>query len=431
MPALAPDQTPVARATEWVDAHRDALIEFLCELIRTPSPNPPGEAAAAAVCAKHELRAHGLDVERYDVAGADGLRVPTVLGWLGPRTDRPALVLNAHVDTSPPGDGWTIDPWGADRRDGHVFGRGAVLSKGDVAAYVYAAAAARTVLPGDAATVVVALTADEGTGGELGPRHLLEERGLCPERAICAGVTHQVTIAHDGCIQLRLRIHGAAIHTALARPERETTRLAIALCERVLAADRELRRRASGIAGIGHPTLAVTRIATGAFFGLAPGLAEVWLDRRVVPEEDLDAAATQLRALVDDFAHDAGVLVEVELAQRALPLVPTREQGRWAEVVQAAASAELGVDVPLGGLPLYTDARWFGARGIPTAMYGAGPADLSTARINGADERVAEDDVVTAARVLTRVICHAAMEGRGNDHRAGSRPRSERDDDEA
>ena len=41
---------------------------------------------------------------------------------------RPArLVLSGHLDVVPPGDPatWTADPWGAEIRDGALYGRGA------------------------------------------------------------------------------------------------------------------------------------------------------------------------------------------------------------------------------------------------------------------------------------------------------------------
>ena len=90
----------------------------------------------------------------------------------------------------------------------------------------------------------------------------------------------------------------------------------------------------------------------------------------------------------------------------------------------SATRAVLGTDVPLGGVPLsaptrstrtrvplvplggvlYTDARWFGAHGIPTVMYGAGSGDLVEAGVNGQDENVAEEDVYLATQVVARVI---------------------------
>ncbi len=37
-----------------------------------------------------------------------------------------------------PGEGWTTDPYGAEIRDGVMYGRGVAVSKSDIATYAYA-----------------------------------------------------------------------------------------------------------------------------------------------------------------------------------------------------------------------------------------------------------------------------------------------------
>ena len=72
----------------------------------------------------------------------------------------------------------------------------------------------------------------------------------------------------------------------------------------------------------------------------------------------------------------------------------------------------LGNDISTGGLPLYTDARWFGSYGIPTIGYGAGSLDITEAGINGQDENVQENDVVKATEVIARVIAAVLQESK-------------------
>jgi acetylornithine deacetylase/succinyl-diaminopimelate desuccinylase-like protein len=398
---------PGAATDAWLGSQRDALMGFLDDLIAAPSPNPPADCRAVLARVAEEMQRLGLDTELRNLArGAESAGV--LLGWLGRRSRNPVLLMNAHVDTSPPGDGWTMDPYEATHRAGHVYGRGAVLSKGDVAAYVYAAGAVAATRGTPRATAVVAITADEGSGGHLGPAQLVGR--VRPDAAICAGMTHQVTVAHNGCLQIKLSLTGRPVHTALVEPTNDIMRNVLALTSRALAADDELRRRDGGIPGIASPTLSITRIAGGEWFGMAPGVVEVWLDRRVTPFEDFDRAHDELLALVRAVEADTGTRIEVEYAQQARPLETSAAQGGIAMLVQSEAQAVLGEPIALRGLPLYTDARWFGAAGIPTVMYGAGPSDIRRAGINGADERVSEDDVHTTARVLARVIGRAVAE---------------------
>ena len=401
----------VERAAREARVLRGAVADYLADLIRIPTDNPPGDCREAAARVQRELAALGLGSERIDVDWPEGPGpVPIVLAWLGPRTLTPALLLNAHVDASPPGDGWTVDPYAAERRNGRIYGRGATLSKADVAAYTYAVAAAARALNGAARdrTVVLAITADEGSGGERGPRHLLEAVGLRPERAICAGFTHAVGIAHDGCVQIKVTIEARATHTAFARPSSETMRAVAALARRAFDVDAELRDRPCDIPGIASPTLSVTRIRGGEWFGLAPGRAELWLDRRVTPEEDPAAVLEQLRLLVGDTLAGWDAAATVEVAQVAQPLRVTEAQNAWAAELQLTAAAVLGHAVPQRGVPLYTDARWFGAHGVPTVLYGAGAGDLLDTGANGSDENVHEQDLADATEVLARVVSAVA-----------------------
>jgi acetylornithine deacetylase/succinyl-diaminopimelate desuccinylase-like protein len=409
---VVPATTRAGEASAWLAARGGELIAFCRELIQIPTDNPPGDCGVAADRVERELEALGLPVERYDVEQDGGPALPTVLGWLGPRTDAPSLVLNAHLDASPPTREWTAAPSAAELRDGLIFGRGATLAKSDVAGYVYALAAARAALglPGET-SAVVAVTSDEGNGGDHGPRYLLEQVGLRPRRALTAGFTHWVGIAHDGAVQARLVVRGRAAHQAVIAPGEEAMRTAVAAAARIVEAGDRLRARTGRVAGIPHPTLNVTRLAGGELFGMAPGTVELLVDRRVTPEEQTEHAVAELRELVASIARGPGTTVELELVQVAEPLRPSGEQAEWARLVQQEAEAVLGKPVPCRGVPLYTDARWFGAHGIPTVLYGAGGADLAAAGINGADENVAEADVLAAAAVVARVAVRV-LEGR-------------------
>ena len=67
-----------------------------------------------------------------------------------------------------------------------MHGRGVAVSKSDIAAYSYAVLALKEAgisqrLQGE---IDLAFTFDEETGGELGPRRLLEQKTISPNMAI-------------------------------------------------------------------------------------------------------------------------------------------------------------------------------------------------------------------------------------------------------
>ncbi|MFN7882901.1 MAG: peptidase M20, partial [bacterium] len=53
---------------------------------------------------------------------------------------------------------------------------------------------------------------------------------------------------------------------------------------------------------------------------------------------------------------------------------------------------------------LYTDARLYGAHGIPAVLYGAGPRTVLESNAKRADEHVVLEDLRRATKVVARVL---------------------------
>ena len=112
--------------------------------MRQPSDNPPGDCAPHAARTAALLEAMGLVVERHrvpdDDVRANGMVSCTnliVRARFGAASG-PTIALNAHGDVVPPGEHWTADPYGAEVRDGVMYGRGVAVSKSDFATYAFA-----------------------------------------------------------------------------------------------------------------------------------------------------------------------------------------------------------------------------------------------------------------------------------------------------
>ena len=147
-------ETEVARRIgDAVEGLGGELVEFLREIVRIPTENPPGTnypECAGAIGRKMEEA--GLAVEYVEVPGellpalaphGEGLPRPSVIGRLTGRRDRPLLHFTGHYDVVPAGEGWTVDPYAAWIRDGKIYGRGASDQKSGIAAQVFAIKALR------------------------------------------------------------------------------------------------------------------------------------------------------------------------------------------------------------------------------------------------------------------------------------------------
>jgi acetylornithine deacetylase/succinyl-diaminopimelate desuccinylase-like protein/tRNA(Arg) A34 adenosine deaminase TadA len=385
-----------------------AAETLLAALVRTPSDNPPGDLAAAAERTAALLEGLGFTVERHPVppaacvsagmVSATNLVVRHVFGA------GPVIALNAHGDVVPPGAGWTADPYGAEIRDGVMFGRGVAVSKSDVAGYAFALKALKEAGAPLAGTVELHITFDEETGGEIGPGWLLAEGIVKPDYAVAAGFSYSVVTAHNGCLHLAVTVRGKSAHAA--KPETGADALAAATA--ILAALYEERDRLagqiSGTPGIGAPGLTVGLIAGGINTNVVPDEVIFRLDRRITPEESLSAVEAALRALIAGVAVGTGITVSVEAVLRAAPLTPLAGAERLAAAFCRHASAIFGTDVRTAGVPLYTDARHYAAAGIPIILYGAGPRSIEEANAHRANECLRLTDFHAAIRVTAHAL---------------------------
>ncbi len=111
----------------------ERCAELLTELIRERSV--VGEETTAHRWMANRLRDAGMRVEEYTV---ENTPAPLVLGELA-GGDRPGILFDGHFDTVfAVQDDWTRPPFAAEREGDLIFGRGAVDSKGSVAAMLAA-----------------------------------------------------------------------------------------------------------------------------------------------------------------------------------------------------------------------------------------------------------------------------------------------------
>lgn len=197
----------------------DAQRQFLAELVKVPSDNPPGDCAPHAERAAVLLEALGYEVERHPVPAdrvkAAGMISVTNLIIRHRFGDGPVIALNAHGDVVPPGEGWTKDPYGAEVVSGRMYGRGVAVSKSDFSTYAFALDALKRSGLKLNGTVELHFTYDEEIGGEVGPGWILEQGLTKPDLAVSAGFSYAVVVAHNGCLHLEVEVIGKSAHAAL------------------------------------------------------------------------------------------------------------------------------------------------------------------------------------------------------------------------
>ena len=402
--------TTYEKLDAWIDNHFDEEVRFLQELVRVPTDTPPGNNTPHALRTAELLQAMGLPAQQHPVPEAEvrayGLESITNLivqrrfgaGGL-------TIALNAHGDVVPPGDGWTHDPYGAEVVDGKLYGRASAVSKSDFASFTFALRALEAVAAPSQGAVELHFTYDEEFGGELGPGWLLKHGLTKPDYLIAAGFSYQVVTGHNGCLQMEVTLHGLASHAAFPHTGVDALQAANRLLTALYAHNDVLRTRLSQMQGITHPYLNVGRIEGGSNTNVIPGKVVLKLDRRMIPEEDSATVEAEVRALIESAVTPcAGVRVEMRRLVLAEALKPMAGNAPLVTAIQRHALAVFGEAVPTSGTPLYTDVRLYGAYGVPSVIYGAGPRTVLESNAKRADEHLVLQDLRRATQVIARSL---------------------------
>jgi len=397
------------RLDAWVEANFEAEVEFLRALVRVSTATPPGDNAPNAALAAELLEGFGLAVERHEVSGDEvrrqGMESITNLIVRRRYAVGPIVALNAHGDAVPAGEGWTHDPYGAEIVDDRLYGRGAAVNKSDFATFTFALRALESLGATLHGGIDLLLTYDEEFGGELGPEWLLA-RGLTrPDLLIAAGMSHQVVTAHNGCLQLEVSVIGRQAHAAIPDTGVDALRGANAILTALYQRNDEYQKITSKVVGIHHPYINIGRIDGGVNTNVVPGRVVLKLDRRMIPEEDPTAVEVEMRKLIEDAAHSVpGVAVALRRLLLDQQWRPTAANGALVALLQRHGEVVLGEPIPALGTPLYTDVRLFAARGIPAAIYGAGPRGVADSNAKRGDEHLVLSDLKAATRVVARTL---------------------------
>ncbi len=364
---------------------RDAVLEVLQGLIRTPSVNPalaldePAGEEAIVAYACEWLTAH--DVEAWQEEAAPGR--PNAVGSIGDGNG-PTLVLCAHIDTVSTA-GMAIPPFDPRVEGNRVYGRGSYDMKGGAAACMAAAAAlADEPLGGK---LMLALVCDEEYAS-IGASDFVR-RHHADACILTEPSTRDLVLAHKGFVWLEVTTHGKAAHGS----RWDIGESAIGKMGRIIAAleeydKRELRARVHPLVGPASMHCALVNGGTG--LSTYSELCTLGIERRTVPGE----TPAQVIADIERVIRDAGETADVRITLDRAPL----ECDPASAVATAVRNAATRIDgrAPAEiGVAYWMDAAIFAAAGLPTVDYGASGAGAPEAV-----EWVDLDSVVRSARVL-------------------------------
>lgn len=419
-------------------------VAVLQEYIRIDTSNPPGDCRAAAELLCRILLENGL----APVTCGARPEKPNVLCHIG-GTQEPALVLIHHMDVVPArAEEWSAPPFAAEIRDGFLYGRGTLDTKGLGVAHLHAALGAAKAGKLRRKLYLVA-NADEEVGGVEGAEYFIRnlpfsfgraygmnEGGVGVRDLFGPGKFFLVNMWEKGPLWLKLSAAGRAGHgsrpsakdapgrlsRAMARiasfrspprltdPVREMMRVLFALGMISLDPDSLAGGPEDAVALDGFAndfpeidpllrnTFAVTMLAAGFKPNVIPMRAEGTVDCRILPGEDPERIATQ----VQEMAREFDVSVETIFSERP----SGSPRGPLFDAVSDAVRAVHPEAVVLPYLSTgFTDSRFFRSIGVET--YGLMPllmAKEDMGRIHGVDEKIPVAGIAEMAAAVAALI---------------------------
>jgi len=398
-------------------------VAFAADLVRIPTVNPPGSLyPECADFIADSLSGLGFAVERLEVPGHESYPRVNVIGSLG-GTDGPCMHLNGHFDVVPPGDGWTVDPFGGTVRDGRLYGRGSADMKGGFAAAVFAAACFHRAGVPLHGTIEVSGTVDEESGGYAGVAHLAEIGRIGADRTDYVIIPEpfgpdRICVGHRGVYWGRIRARGRSAHGSMPFLGRSAIddlaaaltairgRLAPEIGRRITAMPvvppqaRAASLNINSIAGgqSGHDAQNGTPVQTPC----VADLAEAVFDRRFLVEEEFEDVREEIQHVLDHLtAEDPGRRYELSDLMVVQPTVAPEESPLLA-ALQDGIQVIRGCDPARVASPGSYDQKHFSQIGGVHHCVAYGPGQLEQA--HQPDEWCGVDDMLDAACVMASAI---------------------------
>lgn len=366
-------------------------LDLLRALIRVPSENPPGNEDAIAGTLVSYFEGSGVTARLREVRPGR----PNVVAEVG-SGDGPTLVFNGHLDTVPVGEGWTVDPFGGDVRDGRVYGRGACDMLGGVAAMCTAAVALkRSGLPLTGRLVVHGVVDEEvdAIGSQLAAEEVEADWVVVTEPT-----GGKVYAFGKGQVNVEVTFTGRAAHSSV--PELGHNAINDAAAFVVLVEQEHQRRLTAAAEGDVGPSTFSTGVIRGGLTGsIVPAECTVVVDRRVLPLETLDEGLADVERLVDRLRESRPGVDATIRPTLLFPPFPPSDDDNLARLVQAVIRELDAGSGEIAGFAAATDAAWYARRGFATVI--CGPGDGATA--HQPDEWIGVDDLHAGTRVLTLV----------------------------
>jgi acetylornithine deacetylase/succinyl-diaminopimelate desuccinylase-like protein len=431
-------------------AAREETVRNLAAFIRVDTVNPPGNETRGAEFIKGLLDKEGIPSEILALEPARGNIVARLKG----SGKKKPLLLMGHMDVvGVERDKWTVDPFAGVIKDGYLYGRGAIDDKGMTMALLHTfITLKRRNVPLDRDVIFLACAGEESSTyvgidfmvarhwEKIACEFALNEGGRILEEN---GRVKYVSVATAEKVPrpFLLSARGTSGHGSRPLPDNAIVHLAAAVAKlgtwqapmRLNDTTREYFKRLATISppeqarlytNLDDPqvqetlrlkepamnaalrtTFTPTIFNAGFRLNVIPGDALAQIDVRALPDEDIEALASEVRRLIDDPQIE--VVPPASAGRPATP--PSRMDTEMFAAMERAQQKLFPGAITLPQMTVgATDSAQLRAKGVQAYGINTLVNDTDGARMHGNDERVNIAGLGTFLQYLWAVVTDVA-----------------------
>lgn len=411
-----------------VEEERDEMVETLRKLVKIDTSVPPGwNYQECADVIRKLMESLGYDTkmlavppERFN-SQMEKIGLPLPPEGLLPRVNvfgrkdggRPGKTMHftGHFDVVPVGKGWTLDPFGAEVKDGKLYGRGATDQKSGIVASLYAIEAIRRAGLKLSGFVEQSATVDEEWAGEMGLGYLVEEGYIGKGKQDHVVITEcldvdGVCLGHRGAIMFSINTFGKIGHGCMPQLAVNAVEKMGAVLASISAELRPLiESRVSGYAIMPEISrqssispIWIDGSAKDRPGATIPAYCTSFWNRWFNPEENIHDVRNEIINFLETLkSRDPELSVEYNENYSAEP-VAVSEDGELIKALRSNIRSVLQRPSHILLSPGFDDQRFVVVNGNIESCVLYGPGILNMA--HAPDEYVIVDDIVNAAKVM-------------------------------
>jgi succinyl-diaminopimelate desuccinylase len=378
-------------------SYLEEAIKVTQDLIRIPSLNPTIGEKEVSNYVERYLKGIGIEVMRKNVLPDRD----NIIGRIRGDGQMPPLMIVAHMDTVPLGDGWTKSPYDAVIENGRMYGRGSADMKSGLAASLVALkylTKSQKNLKGD---FILCASVDEESN-MCGAADLAEMKIVPNDATLIATEPSDLNmvVAHKGMAWFEIKTYGKNAHAGTPYRGADAAHAMALILTKIKQKIEEL--------DIEDPLVSRTYVSIGKIEGgqktnVVCGVCRAEIDIRYPPP----LTPESVTAMVQEIARTAGQKVvgtrgeanPMTIERRPLKIDP---QARILEDVRKANREIMGTEIKEVGVPYYTDVGFISVRTGNQKCLVFGPGNIEQA--HAPDEYVEVDQIRKATEILARTV---------------------------